>query len=475
MLVMVAVILPSPAPWTRQRRDAVLAGVCALLAHRTGLPVAVLRLVMLAASAATAFTAAVGLVNYWSWDAVIIVLAVFSALPLAYAALWWALPLDDGTGDGPASAQLAAVRGRPAAVAAPDRRAASSSAASGRSRSSTRFGRWLGLAAVASLAAGIAMVFFVAVPVAITGFIPLSSLFYEQQWAVLVVVGAAMTGAVTLGVVPLADLDRDRRTGETTRIPGGALTALAIAIAGMLATALGVAGTVVGPGVTIVLAIGAGGVAMLLAVVLVPWGRRLWRGIREETEARALVQHRSEMTAHLHDSVLQTFAMMQRPGMDPEEVRRLARRQERELRGWLYRDRAESAEKNTDLRTAVEMLAAEMEDAHGVSVDAVVVGAGQVPRELMKPLLGALREATLNACRHGGEDVAVFVDIAEGRIEAYVRDRGPGFDLEQVPRDRLGVRESIIGRLRRAGGTATVRPAPGGGTEVALELPWSPR
>ena len=80
MLVMVAVILPSPAPWTRQRRDAVLAGVCALLAHRTGLPVAVLRLVMLAASAATAFTAAVGLVNYWSWDAVIIVLAVFLSL-----------------------------------------------------------------------------------------------------------------------------------------------------------------------------------------------------------------------------------------------------------------------------------------------------------------------------------------------------------------------------------------------------------
>lgn len=475
MLVMVAVILPSPAQWTRRRRDAVLAGVCALLAHRTGLPVAVLRTMLAGAAVMAAITVLFGTQAPWSWVGGLAALTLLAPLPLTYAALWWALPLDDGTGDAPASAQLAAVRGRPAAVTDADRRPGSSSTATGLARSSTRFGRWLGLAAVASLAAGIAMVFFVAVPVAITGFVPLSSLFYEQQWAGLVVVGAAMTGAVTLGVVPLADLDRDRRTGETTRIPGGALAALAISIAGMIATALGVAGTVVGPGVTIVLAIGAGGVAMLLAVVLVPWGRRLWRGIREETEARALVQHRSEMTAHLHDSVLQTFAMMQRPGMDPEEVRRLARRQERELRGWLYRDRAESAEKNTDLRTAVEMLAAEMEDAHGVSVDTVVVGNGQVPRELMKPLLGALREATLNACRHGGEEVAVFVDIAEGRIEAYVRDRGAGFDLEQVPRDRLGVRESIIGRLRRAGGTATVRPAPGGGTEVALELPWSPR
>lgn len=100
----------------------------------------------------------------------------------------------------------------------------------------------------------------------------------------------------------------------------------------------------------------------------------------------------------------------------------------------------------------------------------VVVGDGPLT-DRQRPLLAALREAVLNACRHGGGDVDVFVDIAPESVTAFVRDRGDGFDMAAVPEDRLGVRESILGRMDRAGGEATVGPAPGGGTEVMLRMP----
>ena len=149
-----------------------------------------------------------------------------------------------------------------------------------------------------------------------------------------------------------------------------------------------------------------------------------------------------------------------------------------ELRDW-HRPRVRAlATAGADLLLAetipsireIEALAAELEDLHGMDVHAVVVGDAPVTEDL-RPLLAALREAASNACRHGRDGVDLFVDVDAARVEAFVRDRGPGFDLDSVPPDRLGVRESIIGRMRRAGGSAQVHPGPGGGTEVALLLP----
>lgn len=210
------------------------------------------------------------------------------------------------------------------------------------------------------------------------------------------------------------------------------------------------------------------------AVVLAPWAVRLWQDLGEERAALAREQERAEFAAHVHDSVLQTLTLIQKRSGDGGEVARLARRQERELRQWLYGDHGQTA---GTLGAALRAAATEVEDVSGAVVEVVVVG-DLDNRPLDKPLTSlaqAAREALLNAGRHAGGTVSVFAEPVGppggGGVEVFVRDRGPGFDVDDVPDDRLGVRESIIGRMRRAGGSAGVRRPADGGTEVALRLP----
>jgi signal transduction histidine kinase len=152
-------------------------------------------------------------------------------------------------------------------------------------------------------------------------------------------------------------------------------------------------------------------------------------------------------------------------------VARLARAQERELRSWLYRA---PAPRRGTLRVGLEQVAAEVEDAHGVPVEVVVVGDCPLD-EPLSALLQAAREALVNAAKYApGAPVSLYAEVDSSAVDVYVRDRGPGFEVADIPEDRLGVRQSIIGRMARNGGRATVRPAPGGGTEVALELPRTP-
>ena len=209
--------------------------------------------------------------------------------------------------------------------------------------------------------------------------------------------------------------------------------------------------------------------AVLLGVglVLAPWGLRLWRDLERERALRVREAERAEIAAHLHDSVLQTLALIQRKPGDAAEVARLARAQERELRDWLYAGTPAGAE---TLQVAVREVVAEVEDAHGVPVDLVVVGDRPVD-EAARALVQALREALLNAVRHGRPPVSAYVESSSDGVSAFVRDRGDGFRPEDVPADRLGVRESIIGRMHRHGGWAEVRRVEAGGTEVRLELP----
>ena len=175
------------------------------------------------------------------------------------------------------------------------------------------------------------------------------------------------------------------------------------------------------------------------------------------------------MAAHLHDSVLQTLALVQQRSEDPRAVAALARRQERELRAWLSR-RKPAAGEPPRLAAALELAASEVERDHGVAVEVVAVGDADLdaPGEA---LVAAAREAMVNAAKFGaGSPVDVYAEAVDGELQVFVRDRGPGFDPDAVPADRRGVRESILGRMERHGGRAAVHAAPGSGTEVELVL-----
>ena len=224
-------------------------------------------------------------------------------------------------------------------------------------------------------------------------------------------------------------------------------------------------------------ALNAAGDAVLAAVVVVvalglifaPLWWRLGRNLAAERGERIRSQERAELGAHLHDSVLQTLALVQQRAGDPREVAALARRQERELRAWLQ-DRP-SGGVGDSLATALEAAAAEVEDAHGGAVEVVTVGDCALD-PVAEAVLGAAREAILNAAKFAGAagPIDVFAEVTSERIEVFVRDRGNGFDPDAIPGDRHGVRESIVGRMERHGGSATVRPGAGGGTEVELSL-----
>jgi len=214
-----------------------------------------------------------------------------------------------------------------------------------------------------------------------------------------------------------------------------------------------------------------GGIVVLAAataLVFGPWLGRMARSLANERTERIRSQERAEVAAHLHDSVLQTLALIQKRAEDPREVASLARRQERELRSWLNdRPRKPVGE---SLAAALEETASEVERLHGVPVEVVTVGDCPLD-ERTAALVGAAREALANAAKFAGsEKVDLYAEVGERTVELFVRDRGVGFDPSAVPADRRGVRESIVGRMERHGGRAVVHTAPGAGTEVELSV-----
>jgi signal transduction histidine kinase len=203
-------------------------------------------------------------------------------------------------------------------------------------------------------------------------------------------------------------------------------------------------------------------------LILAPWWLRLVRGLSAEREARIRTQERADVAAHLHDSVLQTLALMQKRANDPRAVSTLARRQERELRAWLNGARAPGA--GDTLVAALERAAAEVEDAHGVAVEVVTVGDRPLD-EGAQAVAAAAREALVNAAKFAPDaPIRLFAESDGEKLSVFVRDRGPGFDMAAVPPDRRGVRESILGRMERHGGRAIVTSEPGEGTEVELTI-----
>jgi signal transduction histidine kinase len=209
-------------------------------------------------------------------------------------------------------------------------------------------------------------------------------------------------------------------------------------------------------------------VVTAMTLILAPWWLRLARGLTEERAERIRTQERAELAAHLHDSVLQTLALMQKRADEPREVAALARRQERELRAWL--NAGSRREPGVSLAAALEAAVAEIEDAHGVPVEVVAVGDRRLD-ERAEALVGATREAVLNAVKFAPDAaISVYAEVRGDRAEVFVRDRGPGFDLAAIPPDRRGLRESVLGRMERHGGSAEIHTRPGEGTEVELVM-----
>jgi signal transduction histidine kinase/phage shock protein PspC (stress-responsive transcriptional regulator) len=209
-----------------------------------------------------------------------------------------------------------------------------------------------------------------------------------------------------------------------------------------------------------------------LVMIFGPWLWRLARALTEERRDRIRSEERAEMAAHLHDSVLQTLAMIQRQADEPRVVTTLARQQERELRGWLFEQAPPST--GDDLGSALDGAAAEVERQYIVPIEVVRVGGNAPLDERLHALVLAAREAMVNAAVHSqSEQISVFVELEAERAMVFVRDRGVGFDRGEVAADRRGIAESIEGRMRRQGGKAVVRSDPGEGTEIELSMPRS--
>lgn len=301
---------------------------------------------------------------------------------------------------------------------------------------------------------------------------------------VAVPVGVALVGAAV--VWREADTAQRRRWVDGARsgfsgalLGNGGWTAVTRVLTGVVLVAVGI-------GVVLVRSTSFNQVQFALAAVLatlvgvavltVPWWLRLVRDLGEERMARIRTEERAEIAAHLHDSVLQTLALIQKQPEASREVLRLARGQERELRSWLYGPDGYGGAKSgvpgpTTLSQAVAETCGEVEDAFAIAVRPVVVGDCPVDKDVAA-LVQATREATVNAAKHSGAgEVSVYAEVEPENVTVFVRDRGKGFDPDAVSTDRHGLADSIRGRMERHGGAVKLKTAIGEGTEVQLRMP----
>jgi signal transduction histidine kinase len=288
-------------------------------------------------------------------------------------------------------------------------------------------------------------------------------------WWFLPSILACFGGALVWRQATETERDRWRRLSRTS------LTAGTFDRVGALRMVAGVTLVLAG-GVFILARAGIGAVGVGLAAALVtiggiglitgPWWLRLVHELSEERRERIRVEERADIAAHLHDSVLQTLALIQRNAQSPREVARLARIQERELRTKLYG----AGVPNGQFGAALHAAAAEVEDTYAIAVDVVVVGERALDTRL-DAMVAAAREAMVNAAKHAGvTTLSVYAEVSDTEASVFVRDRGKGFDPDIIDEDRQGVRGSIIGRLERQRGSATIKSRPGEGTEVALRM-----
>lgn len=303
------------------------------------------------------------------------------------------------------------------------------------------------------------------------GLLLVAGILIAQLLGVDVPLGTLIPAAAVLGGAAIAwmQLDETRRAGLVDKTKADQAGGWARLAAGLALVVAGVLVMVSGSGSweqTWLALLASVAVLGGVLLVLLPWALKFWRDLETERSGRIRETERAEIAAHLHDSVLQTLALIQRRAGNEHDVVRLARAQERELRSWLFQDPGKEAGQLSD---RIKAVAAEVEDFLGNAVEVVTVG-DTAMTESHEALVQGSREAMLNASRHGGGTVSVYLEVSDEDTEIFIKDRGPGFDLQDVPEDRLGVRESIIGRMKRHGGTASIISTPDG-TEVRLGLP----
>ncbi|MBC9944801.1 PspC domain-containing protein [Leucobacter sp. cx-328] len=446
-------------PLVRATDDRILAGVCAGLAAHLAVPVAWVRI----AFAVLALAAGAGPLLYiWLWVTVPPAGALEPIVPLRRALTRPAATDVTGpTAGAPAIAAPAAPTApsgipdsqtdesgtAPAPEAAPRATPDAVASAPAPTPAPTRFTRWPVaelLLGAGFLIAGIALV------------LDRSGVRFDLTFilpALAVLVGVGLTWWQFA----------DRRNPERNMVPR-VLGALALVAAGVLMFFVTArepsALTVIGAAFAVL-----AGVALAIA----PWLLRMNRELVAERSARAREEERSEIAAHLHDSVLQTLALIQQRSAPGSEVARIARGQERELREWLFRAGDGAAARERELAgEELRAHAAALEAEHAVRFEVVEVGSAGIAPE---PIIAAAREAMLNAARHAGGDVTVYLEATADTIRIDIADRGPGLDLSNLPDGRMGVRESILGRMERAGGGARIVRGPSGGTSVRLNIP----
>ncbi len=270
----------------------------------------------------------------------------------------------------------------------------------------------------------------------------------------------AFGGAAMWDKTSLFDADAGGIAPSRTRIVAGALLLLA-GIASLSSSISSIES--LGPAITAAALTGAG-----FMIIFGPWVSSLIRDLGEERRNRIRADERTEVAAHLHDSVLQTLALIQRTE-DPKRMVTLARAQERDLRNYLYGPKAPDGE--SGLRQTLERVASEVEGRHDVPVDVVVVG--DMPlNERSTALVAAAGEAMTNAAKHSGSaKVSVFAEVRDDAAEIFVTDQGRGFETDSIPEGRHGIKDSLIARMKRQGGESEITSEPGEGTEVRLTLP----
>ncbi|WP_163161865.1 PspC domain-containing protein [Arthrobacter sp. Alg241-R88] len=462
--------VPGRPPLVR-RSDRFIAGVCSGLAAHLGWPVRNVRVAMVLASLA----GGAGVVFYaWLW--IMVPTADESARrqarrppsPIAPAVsrepVPGAVPRATAAA-GPGVALPGAVDGGPGAATAPPASGgypAAGEAAGQASEAARPWFRFRDMRYGKEILLGV-------------GLLLVAGILVAQLLGVDVPLGTLIPAAAVLGGASIAwmQLDETRRAGLVDKTKADQAGGWARLAAGLALVVAGVLVMVSGSGSweqTWLALLASVAVLGGVVLVLLPWALKFWRDLEAERAGRIRETERAEIAAHLHDSVLQTLALIQRRAANEHDVVRLARAQERELRGWLFEDPGKDAGQLSD---RIKAVAAEVEDLLGNAVEVVSVGDTAVT-EGHEALIQASREAMLNASRHGGGTVSVYLEAAAGRAEVFVKDRGPGFELQDVPEDRLGVRESIIGRMNRHGGTAAITST-SEGTEVRLGFPVAPQ
>ena len=429
--------------------DRMVAGVCSGLAGHLGWSVNLIRASMVLLAAA----GGAGLVLYaWLWVLVPTAAEAADSADKEHRPRSLAQNFAAHFG-GPSAAGT-----RTSGVEGPNAEGPASDAGAPASRPPAAARGWIQFAAGRDVLAGLALLAVAAVVIA-------QRFGADVNWQVLFPLGAIVAGAV----LAWSQLDDARRAGLISSAGADRRTGVLRLAAGLLLVIVGVLLMVSGAFAWDILLAGLLAAAAVLGgvgLVFAPWAVKYWRDLEAERAGRIRERERAEIAAHLHDSVLQTLALIQNRAGSEQDVLRLARAQERELRRWLYLDDPRTA---GQLSEAVTAAAAHVEDEYGYPVEVVAVGDASLTSATEAMVLAA-RAALINAAQHAPGPVSVYVECTPDRAEVFIRDRGKGFNPQQVPPDRLGVRESIVGRMKRHGGTAVIRSGPEG-TEVRLALP----